>query len=83
MTRQEIFTLDRIDDGIYVFLKRSDEREELLLPSSAILVELNEGDIVQIRQTGDRYEIEPLQKVTMEMKSKVEELLEKLQNRKM
>ncbi|MFS0575776.1 DUF3006 family protein [Sporosarcina sp. 179-K 3D1 HS] len=81
MTEPMKYTLDRVEDGFYVFLLRSDESEELLIPKSSVSVVLSEGDIVHIRKTDNRYDIEPLKDETIEMKSKVTDLLEKLSNK--
>jgi hypothetical protein len=76
------YTLDRIDDGFYVFLKRDDESEQLIIPLEEVEVTLNEGDIVEIETNETGYRFEVLKEETSDMKEKVSNLLEKLKNKK-
>lgn len=76
------YTLDRIDDGFYVFLKREDESEQLLVPLEEVEVKLNEGDIVEIETNESGYQFNVLIEETADMKEKVSSLLEKLKNKK-
>ncbi|MCM3711056.1 DUF3006 domain-containing protein [Sporosarcina luteola] len=76
------YTLDRIDDGFYVFLKRDDESEQLIIPLEEVKVNLNEGDIVEIETNETGYRFEVLKEETSDMKGKVSNLLEKLKNKK-
>ena len=48
MAEKKQYTLDRIDNGFYVFLLHSNEEEELLILASKVSVILFEGDIVGI-----------------------------------
>ena len=82
MAEKKQYTLDRIDDGFYVFLRHSNEEEELLIPASKVSVKLSEGDIVCISKTESDYIIEALENETEIMKDKVNSLLEKLKNKK-
>ena len=82
MAEKNQYTLDRIEDGFYVFLQHSKEEEELLIPSSKVSVKLSEGDIVCISKAESDYLIEPLEIETGLMKDKVSSLLEKLKNKK-
>ena len=82
MAEKKQYTLDRIDDGFYVFLQHSNEEEELLIAASKVSVKLSEGDIVFISKTESDYLIEPLEIETGLMKDKVSSLLEKLKNKK-
>ena len=82
MAEKKQYTLDRIDDGFYVFLQHSKEEEELLIPASKVSVKLSEGDIVFISKTESDYLIEALEIETGIMKDKVSSLLEKLKNKK-
>ena len=75
------FTLDRIEDNNYVFLKQSNEKEELVIPVTSYPYKLSEGDIVQITYINSEVNIEVLKEETKEMKSRVEELLIKLKNK--
>ena len=75
------YTLDKIEDGQYVFLEHPDEVNHLLIPATEINVEITEGNIVLISQADSGYEIEPLIEETEDMKEKVTSLLEKLKNK--
>lgn len=77
------YTLDKIEDGQYVFLERENEEKQLLIPSTEINIEIVEGSIVLISQVDLVYEIEVLIEETDEMKEKVSSLLEKLKNKKL
>ena len=73
------YTLDRIEDGQYVFLKHPDEENQLLIPANEVTGEISEGDIVLISQLESGYEIEALIEETEDMKEKVSSLLEKVE----
>lgn len=75
------YTLDQITDGQYVFLERPDEEVQLLIPELEINTELKEGDIVNIREVDNVYEIEVLKEETKITLDKVNDLLENLQNK--
>lgn len=75
------YTLDKIEDGQYVFLEHPNEENQLLIPATEINVEIVEGDIVLIGQVDSVYEIEPLIEETGVMKEKVTNLLDKLKNK--
>ncbi|MDN4607903.1 DUF3006 domain-containing protein [Sporosarcina highlanderae] len=76
------FTLDRIDNGIYVFLWSEDEGKQLLIPKDTVNHDLREGDIVEITRNGDQYDITLLEEETQDMKDRVSALLEKPKNKK-
>lgn len=76
------YTLDRIDDGQYVFLEHHQEENQLLIPAKEINVEIAEGSIVLISEVDSVYEFEVLIEETQDMKEKVSSLLEKLKNKK-
>jgi hypothetical protein len=76
------YTLDRIEDGQYVFLEHPAEEIQLLIPAHEITGEIAEGGIVLISQTESGYEIEPLIEETEITREKVNDLLEKLKNKK-
>ncbi|MFS0689416.1 DUF3006 family protein [Sporosarcina sp. 179-K 8C2 HS] len=82
MIEKKRYTLDRIDDGFYVFLQYRKEEKELLIPASKISVNLSEGDIVCIGETESDYVIEVMANETQNMKDKVSSLLVKLKNKK-
>ena len=75
------YTLDKIEDGQYVFLEHPNEENQLLISAAEINIEIAEGSIVLISQVDSKYEIEALIEETEDMKEKVTNLLEKLKNK--
>ena len=73
------FTLDRIENNMYVLLEYPDENNELLLEVSKYNGRLAEGDIVLVE---NNMIVEVLKQETQDMKAKVSNLLEKLKNKK-
>ncbi|WP_338653509.1 DUF3006 family protein [Sporosarcina psychrophila] len=76
------YTLDKIEDGQYVFLEHKNEENQLLIPATKINVEIAEGSIVLISEVDSIYEFGVLIEETEDMKEKVSSLLEKLVNKK-
>jgi len=76
------YTLDRIEDGKYVFLEYPNEEDHLLIQKNEVPVEVTEGDIVLISKVDSVYEFEVLIEETEDMRDKVSNLLEKLKNKK-
>ena len=76
------YTLDRIEDGQYVFLEHPNEENQLIIPTNEVTGEISEGDIVLISRLESGFEIEALIEETEDMKGKVSNLLEKLKNKK-
>lgn len=72
------YTLDRIDDGHYVFLERPNEVNQLLIPFRDVSLELTEGDIVEIDDDGNITVLKEDTEITLNM---VNELLTKLKNK--
>lgn len=77
------YTLDKIEDGQYVFLEHQNEENQLLIPDAEINADIAEGDIVLISRVDSKYEIEILIEETGDMKEKVTSLLDKLKNKKL
>lgn len=73
------YTLDRIEDNVYVFLLKEDESQQLLIPENEINITLKEGDIVYVDGDGN---IEVLEEETKITREKVNDLIEKLKNKK-
>ena len=76
------YTLDKIEDGQYVFLEHENEENQLLIPATEINVEIAEGSIVLISKVDSNYKFEVLIEETEDMRDKVSSLLEKLKNKK-
>lgn len=76
------YTLDRFEGDYAVFLKRPEETDQLLIHRTKIHVPVNEGDLVQIIEDGETYQISLLQNQTEEQKGRVGKLLDQLKNQK-
>lgn len=72
------YTLDRIDDGFYVFLEFDNEENQLLIPIGEVTVSLKEGDIVGIDSDNNIKVLNEETQITLE---KVNDLLERLKNK--
>ncbi|GKW47013.1 DUF3006 domain-containing protein [Planococcus sp. NCCP-2050] len=75
------YTLDRLDDGFYVFLEKGNEEQQLLIPKEEISSVLTDGDIVDIQQNETGYQISVLKEETTDRKQQVMDLIEKLKNK--
>ncbi|PIC59127.1 hypothetical protein CSV80_00970 [Sporosarcina sp. P12(2017)] len=76
------YTLDRIEEGIYVFLEYPEEENQLLIQVDQVDEIFHEGDIVSISSEEQQYRIELLIDETHITREKVNNLLEKLKNKK-
>lgn len=75
------YTLDRLDDGFYVFLEKGNEEQQLLIPKDKVSTALTAGDIVGIQQNETGYQISVLKEETSDRKQQVMDLIEKLKNK--
>lgn len=75
------YTLDRLDDGFYVFLEKGNEEQQLLIPKEEVSTALTAGDIVGIQQNEAGYQISVLKEETADRKQQVMDLIEKLKNK--
>ena len=75
------YTLDRLDDGFYVFLEKGNEEQQLLIPKEKVSIALTAGDIVDIQQNEAGYQISILKEETANRKQQVMDLIEKLKNK--
>lgn len=76
------YTLDRIEEGIYVFLEYPEEENQLLIQVDQVDEIFHEGDMVFISSEGQQYKIELLIDETQITREKVNNLIEKLKNKK-
>ncbi|WP_153732508.1 DUF3006 domain-containing protein [Sporosarcina obsidiansis] len=72
------YTLDRIEEGQYVFLDYPDEINQVLISVSDVTESIKEGDIVEIHSDGKIIVLKEETEITHE---KVNALLEKLKNK--
>lgn len=75
------YTLDRFEGDYAIFLKRTQETDQLLIHRDEISVEVKEGDIVEIQDDGFAYTIKLLPEETADQKQRVNNLLEQLRNK--
>ncbi len=75
------YTLDRFEGDYAIFLKQPEETDQLLIHRSDIDIQIEEGDIVQIFDNGERYEFKLLEDVTLDKKVSMKNLIEKLKNK--
>ena len=75
------YTLDRFEGDYAIFLKRTQETDQLLIQRDEISVEVKEGDIVEIQDDGFAYTIKLLPAETADQKQRVDNLLEQLRNK--
>ena len=76
----EKYTLDRFDEDFAVLLKYPTEDEQLLIPKEN-LQEFDEGDILLVQQDGEEFSFVLLKVETDAMKSRVNELINKLKTK--
>ncbi|MEK4246733.1 DUF3006 family protein [Psychrobacillus sp. FSL K6-2684] len=81
MSSNKKYTLDRIEEGMYVFWESPEEMNQLVLPTTTFDVTVDEGDIVCITFDGIKYHLEVFKEETLEKHKKVSALLEKLKNK--
>lgn len=70
-----------MEKDIAVFLKFSDEAEQLLIEKNQLDIPLKEGDIVEITSSNGTYHIVLLEKETQHARERVQSLIEQLKNR--
>ena len=76
------YTLDRFEGEYAIFLKRPEETDQLLIHRSDLRIPVEEGDIVQIRDTGTSFEMDVLHKETNAQKENITKLIQQLRNKK-
>jgi hypothetical protein len=76
------YTLDRFEGDYAIFLKHPAEIDQLLIHRTEIRVKLKQGDIVRIEDNGQTYKIEVLQHETMKQQQNIQQLMQKLRERK-
>ena len=75
------YTLDRFEGDYAIFLKRPDEVEQLLIHRFDIDVELEQGDIVEITDTGEGYRFNVLHEEKHQAENRIKALMEKLKKK--
>jgi hypothetical protein len=75
------YTLDRIEDGYAIFLKFSEEEEELVIIQSAMNEPVQVGDRVLIEEKDGHYHIEIVKEETEQKKADIQSLMNRLRNK--
>ncbi|MFF5995310.1 DUF3006 domain-containing protein [Lysinibacillus sp. KU-BSD001] len=75
------YTLDRFEGDYAIFLKRPDEVEQLLIHRFDIDVELEQGAIVEITDTGEGYHFYVLHEEKQQAENRIKALMEKLKKK--
>lgn len=75
------YTLDRIENDLYVFVEKGNENNELVLLADEILLKIEIGDIVNIITDGNGYSFELFKEETKARKEDVQGLIEKLKKK--
>lgn len=79
------YTIDRMEDGYYVLLDREDEEQEWLLPVTAVIGDVEEGDIVSVTvcetEENRTYELTRHEEERKAQEDYIRQLLEKLQKK--
>lgn len=81
LVKSSKYTLDRFEGNYAIFLKRPDETEQLIIELNKINVQLHEGDIVEIIDTGFGYSFKKLEADTRAAEDRVKSLLNKLRDK--
>ncbi len=80
-----MYTVDRIEEGYYILLKKGNESQVLHIPIKQVRNRVQEGDVVSIIELDGaayQYELHVRPAETHRMKQDVSALLKKLQSKK-
>lgn len=80
--RMTKYTLDRIENEQYVFVKKGNEEHQIEILKELVPFEITEGDIVEITIEDDIYTFAKLDEEKAIRKDDVQSLIEKLKNKK-
>lgn len=75
------YTLDRIENHLYVFVEKGNEINELILPADEIILKIEVGEIVNIISNENGYSFELFEVETNTRKEDVQSLIDKLKNK--
>lgn len=76
------YTLDRVENGQYVFVEKGNEINEVIISKEFVPFEIAEGDIVNITESEEGYIFEKLEEEQQIRKDDVQSLIDKLKNKK-
>lgn len=75
------YTLDRIENNLYVFVEKENEINELILPADEVILKIEVGEIVNVISDENGYSFELLKEETKTRKEDVQSLINKLKNK--
>lgn len=75
------YTLDRIENNLYVFVEKGNEISELILPADEVILKIEVGEIVNVISDENGYSFELLEEETKTRKEDVQSLINKLKNK--
>jgi hypothetical protein len=75
------YTIDQIENNQALLLWREDEEVRYTKPVTVFPFKVQEGDIINVKKTGNELKFSLLEEETNEAKKKAEDLLEKIRNK--
>lgn len=75
------YTLDRIENNLYVFVEKGNEINELILPADEVILKIEVGEIVNVISDENGYSFELLKEETKTRKEDAQSLIDKLKNK--
>ena len=75
------YTLDRIENNLYIFVEKGNEINELILPADEVNLKIEVGEIVNVISNENGYSFELLEEETKTRKEDVQSLINKLKNK--
>ncbi|MBD8037063.1 DUF3006 family protein [Solibacillus sp. A46] len=76
------YTLDRIENDLYVFVEKGNEENQVEISNKFVPDGILEGDIVEIKLEDELYTLTKLDNEKEIRKSDVQSLIDKLKNKK-
>lgn len=75
------YTLDRIENNLYVFVEKGNEINELILSADEVILKIEVGEIVNVISDVNGYSFELLEDETKTRQEDVQSLIDKLKNK--
>lgn len=75
------YTLDRIENNLYVFVEKGNEINELILSADEVILKIEVGEIVNVISDENGYSFELLEDETKTRQEDVQSLIDKLKNK--
>lgn len=75
------YTLDRIENNLYVFVEKGNEINELILCADEVILKIEVSEIVNVISDENGYSFELLEDETKTRQEDVQSLIDKLKNK--